>query len=517
MTVTVLLVSHDGARWLPQVLEGLEAQTRPVDRVVAVDTGSRDGSADLLRGLPRGRVRARRSPARPSYPAAVAHALEHVPEADDEWVWLLHDDSHPAPDALEQLLRAAEEHPEAAVLGPKLREWPSLRRLLEVGLTITGTGHRETGLERGEYDQGQHDEVRRVLAVNTAGMLVRRRVLDRARWSRPTSCRSSATTSTSAGARRRPATAPWWCPRPWCSTPRRRTAGCGVPRSPDATRTTRSGAPRCFTLLANASPRALPWQVVRLFLGSLLRVLGFLAVRSVGEALDELAAVLSLYARPRQVLAARRARAERRTGEPHDVRHLLAPPWLPYRHGLDIVTDLAAAATNQAQDVAERRRAARAGQTTPDQRSGREREHRDEDDEDAYLQDSGLVARFFTNPVAVVLTLFAVLALVGARTAFGSITGGALSPVPDEVASWWQLHVQTWHPLGSGTDVPAPAYVLPFALVGSLVGGARCRRLGTDAAGRALRGVGGVAAADGGRPPRRRPRPAALAASCGGR
>ena len=38
---------------------------------------------------------------------------------------------------------------------------------------------------------------------------------------------------------------------------------------------------------------------------------------------------------------------------------ILAPPWLPYRHGLDFVTDLAAAATTQAQDVAERRIGAR--------------------------------------------------------------------------------------------------------------------------------------------------------------
>ena len=89
-------------------------------------------------------------------------------------------------------------------------------------------------------------------------------------------------------------------------------------------------------------------------------MLGFLVVRSVGEALDELAAVLSVYGRPGQVLAARRARARgAATGEPADVRHLLAPTWLPYRHGLDFVTDLAAAATSQAADVAERRRAAK--------------------------------------------------------------------------------------------------------------------------------------------------------------
>ena len=93
----------------------------------------------------------------------------------------------------------------------------------------------------------------------------------------------------------------------------------------------------------------------------------------------------------------------------------------------------------------------------------------EDDDEDAYLTDSGIVARFFTNPVAVVLALFGVLSLLAAREAFGSITGGALSPVPAAAADWWRLHVSSWHPLGTGTDVPAPAYVLPFAFAATLL------------------------------------------------
>ena len=50
MTVTALLVSHDGARWLPAVLDGVAAQNRPVDAFVAVDTGSRDESAGAGQG-----------------------------------------------------------------------------------------------------------------------------------------------------------------------------------------------------------------------------------------------------------------------------------------------------------------------------------------------------------------------------------------------------------------------------------------------------------------------------------
>ena len=55
---------------------------------------------------------------------------------------------------------------------------PTAGLLLEVGVTIARSGRRETMLERRERDQGQHDGVRRVLAVGTAGMLVRRDVWD---------------------------------------------------------------------------------------------------------------------------------------------------------------------------------------------------------------------------------------------------------------------------------------------------------------------------------------------------
>ncbi len=471
MSVTALLVTHDGARWLPAVLAGLTGQTLPVDRVAVVDTTSRDTSVDLVReglaGL-RAPVVLDVVPGSTSYPAAVRHGLALVPaaaeEPDDEWVWLLHDDSNPEPTALAALLEAADAHPEAAVLGPKLREWPSLRRLLEVGLTISGTGHRETGLERGEYDQGQHDAVREVLAVNTAGMLVRRRVLEALGGldeELPIFGNDIDFGWRAAQAGHRTLVVPQ------AVVFHAEAAHRGVRRTPLTGRHTHYQERRAalFTSLANVPARALPWQYVRLFLGSLLRVLGFLAVRSVGEALDELAATLSVHGRPRQVLAARRERAARREGEPAGVRHLLAPPWLPYRHGLDFVTDLASAATSQAADVAERRRAAR----TPDAVVAERRRASAEDDEDAYLTDTGLVARFFTNPVAVVLVLFGVLALLAGREAFGSITGGALSPVPAGASDWWQLHVASWHPLGTGTDVPAPAYVLPFALAASLL------------------------------------------------
>ncbi|QCX28209.1 glycosyltransferase family 2 protein [Nocardioides jishulii] len=481
MTVSAVLISHDGARWLPNVLEGMRSQHRPADRCLAVDTGSKDESRGLLVEA-FGEDSVVDLPVSTSFPAAVRAALDALPPADeDEWIWLLHDDSAPDHEALAWLLAASQEYPDVEIFGPKLREWPSLRRLLELGVTISGTGRRETGLERGEYDQGQHDQEREVLAVNTAGMLVRRRVLEElggfderlplfgndvdfgwraARAGHRTYVVPQAVVFHAEAA----------------SRGTRRTALTG--RHPHY----QERRAALLTLLANVKSRQLLWQTFRLFFGTLLRVLGLLGVRAVGQALDELAALLSIYTHPGQVRAARRERAALREHSPRDVSALRPPWWLPYRHGLDVATDLASALASSAQDLSDRRREAKEAALAaeiasspalaPLQAAKEPRRSDDPDDDDAELYaDSGLVYRFFTNPVALVLTLFVVLAVVAARAAFGEIQGGALSPVPQSAADWWRLHVESQHPLGTGSRVPAPAYVALFAVAGLFTGG----------------------------------------------
>ena len=458
-TVVALLVSHDGSRWLPAVVEGLQSQTVPLAGVVCVDTGSHDESPDLLLDAFDEVVTVS---GRTAYPEAVRIGLEQIPAEAAEWVWLLHDDSNPAPDALERLLAAAAADPEADVLGPKLREWPSLKRLLEVGITISGTGRRETGLEAGEYDQGQHDEVRQVLAVNTAGMLVRRAAYERLGGlddNLPMFGNDLDFGWRAARAGVRTVVVPD------AVVFHAEAAHRGLRRTPLTGRHTHYHERRAalFTLLTNAPGRALPWQVVRLFFGTLLRMIGFLVVRSAGEALDDLAALVSVYAAPGEI---RRARRARRTSGDHDPKPLLAPWWVPYRHGLDFVGDIAAAATNQAQDVADRRRAAKEAAAPAPLR----RPVVVADDEDAVAEDTGLVARFFTNPLAVALSIVVVLSIVGVREAFGLVTGGGLAPAPAHAQALWSLWIEPWHALGTGTAVPAPAYVVPMAVLGSVLG-----------------------------------------------
>ncbi|HEX3930452.1 MAG TPA: glycosyltransferase family 2 protein [Nocardioides sp.] len=462
--VVALVVSHDGARWLPAVIDGLRSQTVPVRQVVAVDTGSRDESVDLLLDAFEEVVTLT---GRAGYPEAVRTGLAQVAPEDAEWIWLLHDDSNPAPDALERLLAVATvghraDHG-ADVLGPKLREWPSLRRLLEVGVTISATGRRETGLEPGEYDQGQHDDVREVLAVNTAGMLVRRRVLDDLGgfdenlpifgndidfgW------RAAAHGYRTVAV-------------PDAVVFHAEAAHRGTRRTPLTGRHTHYQERRAalYTLLVNAPVRALPWQVVRLFFGTLVRMAGFLVVRSAGEALDDLAALFSVYLSPGELRRGRATRRAARTdgGPASDPRPLLAPWWLPYRHGLDVVGDIVNAASTQAQDVADRRRAAK--ETVAPVSTRRPAVVDDETPED-----TGLVARFFTNPLALALTVVVVLAIVGAREAFGHVTGGGLAPAPEHATQLLGLWTESWHPLATGTAVPAPAYVAVLGVLGWLL------------------------------------------------
>ena len=462
-SVSALLVSHDGARWLPAVIEGLRAQLTAVDDVVIVDTTSRDGSADLLHDAFGEVVTA---PGSTSFPAAVALGLDRLRErgSSSEWVWILHDDANPDPGALAALLAAAAADPEVDILGPKLREWPSLKRLLELGVTISGTGRRETGLERGEYDQGQHDEIREVLAVNTAGMLVRRSVLEELGGLDPQlpifgNDIDFGWRAAMAGHRT--------VVVPDAIVFHAEAAHRGIRRTPLTGRHTHYQERRAalYTLLVNARRRSLLWLTVRLAFGTVLRMIGFLLVRAVGEALDDLAALLSIYTHPGEVRAARRARRARGPLVEERARPLLAPWWLPYRHGLDFLGDLVAAATNQAQDVAERRRIA-AAEHAPASTVARPRVQEDE-----LTEDTGAVARFLTNPIALALAVIVVAALVGAREAFGEVAGGGLSPVPSGVSDWWRLQTETWHPLGTGTAVPAPAYLLPLALLATLLGG----------------------------------------------
>ena len=61
-----------------------------------------------------------------------------------------------------------------AMAGPKQVDWDRPEELLEVGLRVTASARRTNDIVEGEIDQGQYDSRSYVLAVGTAGALIRR-------------------------------------------------------------------------------------------------------------------------------------------------------------------------------------------------------------------------------------------------------------------------------------------------------------------------------------------------------
>ncbi len=164
-TVTAVVVTHDASDYLSATLNALSNQTISVNRVILVDTG------ETAAQVPSGIELIRLSP-KATLAESLRVASETIQPGEDSWIWLLHDDSAPEPDCLEQLLLLEEKSALAALIGPKQLDWANPRRILQQGLTLTPLG-APLSLVSDELDQSQHDDASDVMAIGTAGALIR--------------------------------------------------------------------------------------------------------------------------------------------------------------------------------------------------------------------------------------------------------------------------------------------------------------------------------------------------------
>ncbi len=466
--VTAVLVAHDGAQWLPDVIAALAASTVTPTRVLCVDTGSRDGSADLLaealtasapddgrpddRNDPHGVLQL---PVDTGFGAAVATALAQDTEPATRWVWLLHDDVAVEPDTLERLLEHAESSPSAALLGPKVRDWNDPRYLVEVGITTDAAGHRETGLERREYDQGQHDAVRDVLAVGTAAALVRRDAWDQVGGLDPELAvfRDDLDLGWKLNAAGHRVVVV-----PDARVRHARAATTGH-RSLDAEPGRATGVDRrnaLFVLLAHASAVRLLGLLPRLLLATVLRSLVLLLSRQVAAAGDEWRAVVSVLGRPRRLHAARRQRASTRSVAQRSLRPLFASRGVRIRARLAAVGDWLAS-----------------GNAAPSALGGLGDPGPDGDDEfaDGDLGGDGLLRRLLVRPGVLLVAGLTVVALVAERSLLlgGRLSGGALLPAPAGASALWRSYLGAWHDVGVGTGQASPPGTAALAVLSTLM------------------------------------------------
>ncbi|MCW5253842.1 glycosyltransferase family 2 protein [Streptomyces sp. SHP 1-2] len=500
--VTAVLVSHDGSRWLPDALAGLLGQDRPVQYAVAADTGSADDSARLVtEALGDDRVlhlarrtgfgqaveeAARTAPVltpdelpylkRPSGWDPVARTwrldaydLPELPHGEPvQWLWLLHDDCAPEPDALSHLLRVVDNEYElgredVAVVGPKLRGWYDRRQLLEVGVSIANSGRRWTGLDRREQDQGQHDHVRSVLAVSTAGMLVRRDVFERLGGfdRRLPLMRDDIDLCWRAhAAGLRVLVAPDAVVRHAEAASReRRTVDCAGRTTASPHKVDKAGA--VHTLLVNTRTAALPWVLFRVVLGTLLRTVAYLVGKAPGQALDEIRGLLGVLLRPERVIAGRRERGRPQVDK-GELRPLFPPP------GATVRITLEQFAGNLV-GSAEAETGAGAGR-----HGGVESGPGGDDADFLEIEQFARLKRVARKPGPVLFLVLLLVSLAACRALLGggALAGGALLPAPAGAGDLWARYLDAWHTVGTGGTASAPPYLalvatLASALLGS--------------------------------------------------
>ena len=445
--VTAVLVTLDAARWLPYTLEALEhLQDRP-HRLIAIDNASSDITLTLLEhARDQGVIDAVYSGKRTfGFGTAVKSALRqdrhsldedpttsgmHAVSADDShWLWLLHDDAVPAPDALHRLLAHVITDRSIDITGPKLvlpKRRHGGQQISEIGVSISGTGRRELAIDSGEIDQGQRDQPRSRLGVSTCGMLVRTAVwrdLDGLDPALPVF---------------RDGVEFGW---------RAHLNGYRVVTTPDALvihrQVGRAGLrPRGLTgrrpgkvdrllgmivVAGHAPGKMLPLVWLRLVFSCLTHAVAYLIGKVPGRALDEILALGSFVAHPGRIrdLRTRTAEIDPVPGTDEVVRSLRPPWWNSLRVAAEA---LSGAASERYRSVAGDADAASLDEMTGDDFSS----VADERPRHAWL--SPIV---ITTVVAIVASLIAARGLFG----LGSLAAPALLPAHEKLSDLWHAVV----------------------------------------------------------------------------
>jgi GT2 family glycosyltransferase len=170
--LSVVLTNLDGAAWLEGCLRSIAEGTRRPAEVIVSDDGSTDASAEVAA---RHGARFVAGGPRSGWSATSNRGLA---AATQPWIFLLNNDVELAPDAIEALGRAAEEHPDAAFLSPLVRSLRDRRTIDSAGLVLYPDGAarpRWHGLA--EPPEPLRDE--EILLPSGAALVIRRDWLER--------------------------------------------------------------------------------------------------------------------------------------------------------------------------------------------------------------------------------------------------------------------------------------------------------------------------------------------------
>ncbi|HSU46285.1 MAG TPA: glycosyltransferase family 2 protein [Arthrobacter sp.] len=452
--VTAVVVAHNGSAYLPRTLSALAAQTRPVDHAIGVDSGSSDDSYGLLREALGEACVASHPKGKGGMGAAISAALGTLApspgaagSAGTGWIWLLHDDAAPAPEALAELLGAVERAPSVTVAGCKQLDWHSPRKLMDVGLSTSRWAERLTLIDADEMDQGQYDGRTDTFAVNSAGMLVRRDVWEHLGGFDPALPGSGDDVD--------------FC---W----RNRLAGHRVVVVPAARMFHVAHRPHALGNPAAARKAQVHlrlkhsplWMVpvhgIGALLGSLFKLVLSIVVKDPGHGISQLLATCAALGRPGSVARARRAAKRTRRIRRSVIRKLQTPRrevWSHRRSLMEALGSDGSGADHLVQDPL-------AHQPTGDAA-----------DDFAALATSrrGWVGNGALAAV-IIATVASLLALAGLFRA-GAVAGGALIPVSANLGAIWHNASSWWLSLGAGLPGRGDPFDYVLWIIGVFGGG----------------------------------------------
>ena len=332
--------------------------------------------------------------------------------------------------------------------GPKLLGWHNRTHLLEVGISIATNGSRWTGLEPNEYDQGQRDGVHEVLAVSTAGALIRRDVFEELGGFDPNlelfrddvdfgwrvhAAGYSALVVTGAVGYHAQAAA----------SERREIDIEGAPLHRPLLLDRRNAA---YVLLANSSWWKLPLLSVQLLSGAVIRSIGFLFAKLPGYAGDEILAIATLLIHPGELLMARKVRKRTRLVSSGIISNFIPSRWTQLRSGSSrLIENLRSKIFPEDQNDF---------LPIPSELELNE-------EEDILQPLSGPSWKsIFLRPLVLAVSVLALISFGWARHRFGTITGGALAPAPAGASDLWRLYLESWHKVGMGSAISAPVWIM---------------------------------------------------------
>jgi len=177
VTTAIVLLNWNSGDMTTECIRSLLKMTAESYEIIVVDNGSQDGSVEYLRG---------------QFPAITILPQEHnlgfaagcnvgiklALEKGVKFVSLLNNDTVVDPQFLTELERVADEHPEAAVISPKIYFWDMPNRLWWAGGVFSLWTGIAKHIGRKEVDRGQFERNADVDWATGCAALIRSEVLE---------------------------------------------------------------------------------------------------------------------------------------------------------------------------------------------------------------------------------------------------------------------------------------------------------------------------------------------------